>query len=242
MGKPKYYISCPISIDEAILKKYQSVLWHLGAEPISWSRSTVYNHQDDIDECDGFVLILPSNNFKLRVDELPIGCKRELIRAVNASKKLYLAYDNKEGATFYRASVSNFNSNDAFFSGIASTRKEVMALIRGQATHMAFIENTEATQAFSGAGLTASGALSGLTDTIGNDITTIQSSSNGFGYTTAPSYNTAPLYNPNDLCANGMYTRRPVNVYKSSEDLLEAAIALREAIEKFNDRRLLLLV
>lgn len=235
MAKPKYYISCPVTVDRATLDTYRDLLNEMGAEPISWSKGTPYTHQDDVDECDGFVLVLPDNRFRISLEELPMGCKRELTRAIKAKRKLYLAYSDLSGAAIYQANIMNYGLNTAQFHGVASTEKNVKDFIIGQATHKNFMDITNETiQDFSGSGTIPTNAsisttsncnLNGLTNTIDSNITP-----------NLPKYPAGiPWYYPNGVSIDGAYCKSGLQIPKTKDDRYALA-------GEIYDRRILLLV
>lgn len=160
--RPKYYISCPITVPIEVLYGFANKLFQLGAGPSFWNREDPYRLQDVVDDCDGFVLVLPYNNFKMPVEELPIGCKRELDRALKAKRTIYLAYKNIDGYAIYQAVV---NSSDVF-TGISGTQGEIGKIIKREITRMNTENPLQAMSSNDMKGFNVTGNLSGLSDSI----------------------------------------------------------------------------
>lgn len=90
----KAYISCPVSVDWAFLKKVVYEANQVVDEVDYWERSQDYNN-NAIDESDVFIIVLPVNNFKYPIAGLPSGCYRELNRAKDLDLPIFIAYQAK---------------------------------------------------------------------------------------------------------------------------------------------------
>jgi len=133
--RPNYYISCPISVDQKFIDDCSATLYGMGAQPISWERGTPYDHQEDIDTCDGFVLILPENKFSMEVDDLPVGCRRELARAQKALRPICLSYKVMNGESkIFSSNINNpgRSGSGGFYAGRAGSQHLIKEMIQEQ--------------------------------------------------------------------------------------------------------------
>lgn len=106
MGKFRIYISCPISILEITLHMYVKAAEKLGTEVDYWRRGTSYCERGNIEKCDAFILVLPSEEFKHSIERLPAGCKQELMLAQRHGKNIYIAYRPMTAIpSFYEADI-----------------------------------------------------------------------------------------------------------------------------------------
>jgi len=56
-----------------------------------WIRNSPYN-ENVLRNCDAFVIMLPKLAWSETIDKLPIGCRRELMLAIQLKKKIYITY------------------------------------------------------------------------------------------------------------------------------------------------------
>lgn len=125
MSNFEIYISCPISLADAVLTKYVRAAKKLDAEVHYWNRGSTYSETNNINVCNAFVLILPQEKWKERVNSLPNGCRLELSLAQKASKKIFIGYTTADGEVkFYEASLC-----DGYISGWAGSSKILPKLI-----------------------------------------------------------------------------------------------------------------
>lgn len=120
------YLSCPLSVPQQTLDKYIKKLRQcLPTEQVRYyKRGTSYDegvYDMTIYGADAFVLVLPDNSFRLPLDKLTAGCKRELILAMSCNKRLYLAYEAAQGFNIYEAVIIYENGIPKRFEGIAGT-------------------------------------------------------------------------------------------------------------------------
>lgn len=126
------YVSCPLSVPQQTLDKYtQKLRGWITHDKVWWyQRGSAYKEvffNKVIQDADAFILVLPNNEFKLPIERLTAGCKRELIHALNNNKPTYLAYEAASGFNIYEAVIEMNGSsketlyNSAIFSGVAGT-------------------------------------------------------------------------------------------------------------------------
>jgi hypothetical protein len=102
------YISCPISVKEEFLDQvYKFIGNELEVDANLWERGSSYGiyEEDVINDCDGFVLIPPNNEFRLHISKLPSGCRKELNLAIESGSEIFLAYKAKEGLHIYPVTI-----------------------------------------------------------------------------------------------------------------------------------------
>ena len=74
-----------------------------------------------LDNCDIFVFTTPNNKFQFYIDDLPSGVKKELKRAIQLKKEIFLIYKTADDTiNFYKISI-NGQLYKIFISGIAGT-------------------------------------------------------------------------------------------------------------------------
>lgn len=118
----KIYISCPQQIPYDHLKDYVKIIVQrrfLLAE--CWNR--VSYDPSMLENADYFAIMLPNNKFKMHIDDLPVDCKKELLKAIDLGKKLLLCYESQLGKNVYKAEIIN-----NVIQGIAGT-SDILAQI-----------------------------------------------------------------------------------------------------------------
>lgn len=112
------YLSCPMSCPQ---ERFEDLTQALQEEVDNysntilnyWQRGNVY-HENDLRNANIFVIHLPSNSYNFFIDDLSVGCRKEIKFALSRNISIYLAYrrasDNK--FCFYKANVS-----DGFIEG-----------------------------------------------------------------------------------------------------------------------------
>ena len=102
----KIYISCPQQTPYGHLKDYVKIIVKrrfLIAE--YWNR--VSYDPSMLETANYFAIMLPNNKFKMHIDDLPIGCKKELMKAIDLGKNLLLCYESQLGKNVYKAEIIN---------------------------------------------------------------------------------------------------------------------------------------
>lgn len=114
--KKRIYFSIPVSIDWDTASKCFSQLFKKYAVDV-WKRDHYYN-KSWIDDCDAFVIMLPNGKWSYRIDELPVGCRREIKKAERLDKPIYLAYKPMSNSIpiFYNTRI-----NDGYIIGLGGT-------------------------------------------------------------------------------------------------------------------------
>jgi len=87
----KAYISCPIPVPRSSRDLVVVKLNDLGYSPTCWNRDTAYT-EDKLREADIFVLMSVDHKFDYTLDEMTLGCRKELALAKSLNKPLYIAY------------------------------------------------------------------------------------------------------------------------------------------------------
>lgn len=104
------YISCPISVDIGILRKFADIAKSANSTNCKvsyWDRRETYRYENILKGCDAFILILPENGWDVHIPNLPIGCRRELSSALDSNRKIYIGYINSTGQySIYEATVT----------------------------------------------------------------------------------------------------------------------------------------
>jgi hypothetical protein len=85
------YISCPIPVAYSALTEVANKLAGQGYSPLWWVRGTEYT-DDKLKEGQIFVLMSEGNKFDYELDNMTVGCRKELALAQSLGKPLYLAY------------------------------------------------------------------------------------------------------------------------------------------------------
>lgn len=96
MKANKIFISAPLAMNWSTVLQYCRRLDGKNIKPVAWDRESKYD-QDAFDECGSVIFILPKAQFSATVDELPTGMKRELARAYEQSKQIYIGYRSMDG-------------------------------------------------------------------------------------------------------------------------------------------------
>lgn len=87
----KAYISCPIPVAKSSLELVATKLGDLGHSPMWWVRGSEYT-EDKLREADIFVLMSVNHKFDYQLDDMTLGCRKELMIAKGLNKPLYIAY------------------------------------------------------------------------------------------------------------------------------------------------------
>lgn len=88
----RVYISCPISVPEATLRKVEDHIdCQAGFISSYWERGSTYT-DTALKTADAVVFMFPNNNFSTYLDHLPSGVKKELKLAVKLCKPIFVAY------------------------------------------------------------------------------------------------------------------------------------------------------
>lgn len=85
------YISCPIPVPIEKLHVVGTKLVDDGYHPTYWKRGTEYK-EDQLKEASIFVLMSENNSFDYCLDDMTLGCRKELALAKSLNKPLYMAY------------------------------------------------------------------------------------------------------------------------------------------------------
>lgn len=110
------YISCPQQTPFEQLLIYKGLI-ESKAENIRvkyWDR--IQYNPNLMNECESFAIMLPNNKWNYHIEDLPSGCKKEVLNAIKESHELLLCYKSLSGYNIYKAEVSN-----GVISGIAGT-------------------------------------------------------------------------------------------------------------------------
>ena len=114
----KIYISAPMSVDwstvHSVIKQIKS---DTGITPKFWDRINSYN-DNDLNDADHVVFILPNNKWKAERGKLSKGIARELELAVIQNKKIYIVYKPASGISH---KIYEAESDGYYIKGIAST-------------------------------------------------------------------------------------------------------------------------
>jgi hypothetical protein len=116
----KIYISVPISTDWDIVRSYSRKLESQGYNVKVWNRSERYN-QNEFDESDSVLFILPKNKFKADSNYLPIGLRSELARAYAQNKKIYVGYKTSND----EFNIYNTETNGMYINAISGTANKI---------------------------------------------------------------------------------------------------------------------
>lgn len=125
----KIWISCPISVSVGKLAAFKEYLERHFPQVDTWDRESEYSGRG-LDSSDAVAFILPDNEFRYGVENLPVGLKSELKRARNGAKKILIGY--------YRATSKEWAIYDAKF-----TRKPSYNAAWGRTTMANYIEGVE---------------------------------------------------------------------------------------------------
>lgn len=131
MKQFKTHISCPVSVSLKVLEECAEVVKGFNSEVYYWERGTYYSDAS-LKNCDAFVLILPESRFKMKLSDLPIGCRKELKQARDLGKELFLGYRAADGhIKIYSLSIEP--SRD-FVSGVACTTGDFSKFVSMRST------------------------------------------------------------------------------------------------------------
>lgn len=96
----KVYISCPVTVSKQTLQGTIRKVKAEGGDEAYWDRDNPNHYLKRwVKDCEVFVIVLPKNKFEIVVNNLPAGCKREIIEAYNLGKTILLSYKNRDGET-----------------------------------------------------------------------------------------------------------------------------------------------
>lgn len=109
------YISCPqqTPFDEVLI--YQKLIKAEGNFDVKFWNKISYN-PNLMNECDSFAIMLPNNKWTYDIDDLPSGCKKEVLNAIEEFHELLLCYKSQQGYNIYKAEINN-----GIISGIPGT-------------------------------------------------------------------------------------------------------------------------
>jgi hypothetical protein len=125
----KIWISCPISVSVGKLAAFKEYLECHFPQVDTWDRESEYSGRG-LDSSDAVAFILPDNEFRYDVGNLPAGLGSELKRARDGGKKILIGY--------YRATSKEWAVYDAKF-----TRKPSYNGALCQTTMTNYIEGIE---------------------------------------------------------------------------------------------------
>jgi len=125
----KIWISCPISVSVGKLAAFKEYLEHHFPQVDCWNRVSACNGRG-LDSSDAVVFMLPNNEFRYGIENLPVGLKSELKRARDGKKKILIGY--------YRSTSKKWAIYDAKF-----TRKLSYNGAWGETTMPYYIEGIE---------------------------------------------------------------------------------------------------
>jgi hypothetical protein len=90
MQKRKVYLSVPLSVNMSVLEAFASKITSFGHSVKYWDR--VFFHPSYFREADTVVFLLPENAFSYRIENLPVGVKREVLAAKADKKQICVGY------------------------------------------------------------------------------------------------------------------------------------------------------
>ena len=125
----KIWISCPISVSMGKLAAFKKYLECHFPQVDTWDRESEYSGRG-LDSSDAVVFMLPNNEFRYDVENLPVGLKSELKRARDGGKKILIGY--------YRQTSKKWAVYDAKF-----TRKPMYRPAWGRTIMTNYIEGIE---------------------------------------------------------------------------------------------------
>lgn len=102
----RIYISCPQQTNYEHLKDYAKIIVKRRFLIADYWNRLSYD-PTTLEIANYFAIILPGNKFKMHIDDLPIGCKKELMKAMALGKKLLLCYESQLGKNVYKAEIIN---------------------------------------------------------------------------------------------------------------------------------------
>jgi hypothetical protein len=126
----KIWISCPISVPQGKLDAFKAYLERHFPQVDCWDRHVGHYTFRGLDSSDAVAFILPDNEFRYDVGNLPAGLGSELKRARDGGKKILIGY--------YRETSKGWAIYDAKF-----TRKPMYRPTWGQTTMTDNIEGIE---------------------------------------------------------------------------------------------------
>lgn len=92
----KAYISCPMTVPSSTRTHVAVKLQELGYLPTWWEKGTDYT-EDKLREADIFVLMSEKHLFDYKLDDMTLGCRKELMIVKGLGKPLYMAYWKSNG-------------------------------------------------------------------------------------------------------------------------------------------------
>ena len=125
----KIWISCPISVRQHDLDKFKAYLEEHFPQVDTWDRKSEYSGRG-LDSSDAVTFILPDNEFRYSVENLPVGLRSELKRARDGGKKILIGY--------YRQTSKEWAIYDAKF-----IRKPLYSGAWGRTIMTSYIEGIE---------------------------------------------------------------------------------------------------
>lgn len=87
----KAYISCPISVGTSKIIEVANTVRKLEYNPTWWEKGTAYT-EDKLRDASIFILMSEHNSFDYCLDDMTLGCRKELALAKSLGKTLYMAY------------------------------------------------------------------------------------------------------------------------------------------------------
>jgi hypothetical protein len=111
----KIWISCSISVPQGKLDAFKAYLERHFPQVDCWDRESEYNAHV-LDSSDAVAFILPDNEFRYGVENLPVGLGSELKRAQDGKKKILIGYyrETSKGWAVYDAKFTRTPS----YSGV----------------------------------------------------------------------------------------------------------------------------
>ncbi len=124
-SKKQVFISAPMSLDWDTVMKFKLKLLDSGAVVKHWDRHSKYS-QCDLDESDAVLFLLPRNQFRCDVHDMPTGLKVEFANAYAQGKSLFIGYITATGS--YNIYDTKFY--DGKFEGISGTANDIYETLR----------------------------------------------------------------------------------------------------------------
>jgi hypothetical protein len=90
----KVYVSCPISVPQSTLDKIMARIVGISyvKQATHWKRGSFNYDPTMLATADVVIIVHPNNSFDFRLEELPVGVRKEFDEAIKLNKKVLLAY------------------------------------------------------------------------------------------------------------------------------------------------------
>jgi len=120
-SKKQVFISVPMSMDWGTVMKFKQKLLNVGIRVKHWDRIPGSYNQFDLNNSDAVLFLLPKNEFRYAMNELPIGLQTELERVYALSKPLFIGYKTAAGSY----SIYNARFNGSKIEGVTGTANDI---------------------------------------------------------------------------------------------------------------------